>query len=250
MAFSLQSISSSPILAPPRIVLYGSHKIGKTTTAACAPVPIFILTEEGLGRLQIPHFPLITSYQQVLDAISVLFREQHPFQTLVIDSLDWLEPLIWQETARKHKKPDIEAFGYGKGYQYALDSWRMIIDGLNALRDKGMTIILLAHSMVKRYDDPNAEPYDRYQIKLQERAAALIEEWADVLLFANLKVYTAKTDVGFGNKKTRGVGEERVMYTEERPAFKAGNRYSLPPELPLSWAALSDALASSLTQHP
>jgi hypothetical protein len=42
-----------------------------------------------------------------------------------------------------------------------------------------------------------------------------------------------------------GVGRgERVMYTEERPAYKAKNHFSLPHELPLSWDAFVTAMAA------
>jgi hypothetical protein len=30
-----------------------------------------------------------------------------------MDSLDWLEPLLWQHTAQFHKQPDIGSFGGG-----------------------------------------------------------------------------------------------------------------------------------------
>lgn len=244
MAIDLSSISTNPHIAPPRIVLYGPHGIGKTTFGASAPSPILLPTEDGLGSLQVAHFPILRSYDAVVEAISALYEQDHDYQTIVIDSADWLEPLVWAETARAHGKDDIEAFGYGKGYLYALDQWRDILDGLNALRaEKSMAIVFLAHTEIKRFDAPDSEPYDRYQIKLQPRAAALLEEWADAVLFATFRVFTSREDVGFNRTVTRGIGDgTRVMYTEERPAFKAKNRYRLPPELPLDWSAFADSI--------
>jgi hypothetical protein len=44
-------------------------------------------------------------------------------------------------------------------------------------------------------------------------------------------------------KSTRAKGSgERRMYTSERPAFLAKNRYSLPDDLPLDWSALAEQL--------
>jgi len=244
MAINLNSITREPTLSPPRIVLYGPHGIGKTTFGACAPAPIILPFEDGIAKLDVPHFPLLKNYDEALEAVAALYTEDHDFATAVIDSLDWLEPLIWAETCKRHKWEDIEAPGYGKGYLAALDVWRELFSGLVGLREaKGMCVVLLAHQEIKAFNDPNSEPYDRYQLKLQARAAALAEEWADCVLFANFRTYTAKADAGFNKKVTRGVGTgERVMYTEERPGFRAKNRYGLPAELPFSWASFAQAL--------
>jgi len=67
-----------------------------------------------------------------------------------------------------------------------------------------------------------------------------------MVLFANFKVNTTKTDAGFNKKVTRGVGSgQRVIYTEERAAFLAKNRHRLPPELPLDWNALAGAMVGA-----
>lgn len=244
MAISLKSISKDPIIAPPRVVLYGPHGIGKTTFGACAPSPILMPFEDGIGKLEIARFPVLETWSDTLEALGSLINEQHEFGTVVIDSLDWLEPIVWAETCKRNGKKDIEEFGYGKGYLFACDVWREFFDGLRVLRQsKSMAVVLLAHTEIKQFADPNSDPYDRYQIKLQPRASALVEEWADCVLFANYRTYTAKADAGFNRKITRGVGTgERVLYTEERPGFRAKNRYGLPAELPFTWAAFSDAL--------
>lgn len=249
MAIDLSTISRNRSTAPPRIVVYGPHGIGKTTFGAHAPAPVVLPFEDGLGELDVDAFPLLASWDDTMAALGALYTEAHEFGTVVVDSLDWLEPIVWAETCKRHGQQDIEAFGYGKGFLFALDVWREFFAGLVALRqDKGMAVILLAHAEIKRFDDPTNEPYDRYQLKLQPRAAALVEEWADCVLFANYKTFTAKTDAGFNKKVTRGVGTgERVMYTEERPGWKAKNRYSLAPELPFSWQAFAGGLESTPT---
>jgi len=106
-----------------------------------------------------------------------------------------------------------------------------------------MTVIQLAHTDIRRFDSPEHEPYDRYVIKLHARAAALLQEHSDVVLFANYRISIAKADVGFNKKVTRAVSSgERVLYTTERPAFLAKNRYGLPDVLPLDWQAFAAAM--------
>lgn len=229
----LNSITRGPRIGPPRLIVYGPHGVGKTTFGSQAPSPILLPTEDGQGVLDIPAFPLLKSYDEVVAAIGVLFGEQHDYQSVLVDSLDWLEPLIWKETCKRNGWNDIEEPGYGKGYLAADDVWREFFSGLVALREeKKMTVVLIAHCEISKFADPNSEPYDRYQIKLHKRASAIAQEWADAVLFANFRMFTTSSDIGFNKTVTRGVGTgERVLYTEERPAHLAKNRYSLPPEL-------------------
>lgn len=241
MAFDLKSIRKNEAVAAPRVMVYGVEGIGKSTFAANAPSPVFILTEDGLGSLQVDHFPLATKYEDVLAAIDSLYTEKHPFKTVALDSLDWLENMIWRDVESKH---DAKELAYGKGAVIAAEKWREILDGFNALRnDKGMAVILIAHTTVKRYDNPETEPYDRFQPKLQDRSNALIREWCDAVLFANYKTVVKKDDVGFNKTVARGVSTgERLLFTNERPAFMAKNRFNLPDSIPLSWDAFADSI--------
>lgn len=242
MAFDLKSIRKNDAMAAPRIMVYGVEGIGKSTFGAGAPNPIYILTEDGLGSLNVDHFPLATSFADVMDAIASLYKENHAFETVVIDSLDWLEAIIQREIEQKYDAKDL---AYGKGSLIAAERWREILDGLNALRnDKGMAVILIAHTTIKRFDSPEVEPYDRYQPKLQERSNAVVREWADAVLFANYKTIVKKDDVGFNQTNNRGISTgERLLFTSERPAYMAKNRYNMPESIPLSWDAFAEAIS-------
>lgn len=245
MAFSLANLvrSSDRVLAP-RILLHGVAGVGKTTLAAAFPNPVFAMVEDGAGTLDITGAP-IKSYRDMMDLIGSLYEQEHDFRTIVVDSVDWLEPLVWAEACRLNKWNSIEDAGYGKGYVAALDLWRQYIDGLNALRnDKGMAVVQIAHTDVKRFDAPDAEPYDRYVIKLHKSASALLMEHSDCIFFANYRISTVKSDVGFGVKKGRAVGSgERLLHTNERPAYIAKNRFNMPEApLPMSYEAIAEYL--------
>jgi len=242
MAFDLKSIRKNDAMAAPRIMVYGVEGIGKSTFGAGSPNPVYILTEDGLGSLDVNHFPLATSFQDVMDAIATLYKENHAFETVVIDSLDWLEAIIQREIEAKYDAKDL---AYGKGSVIAAERWREILDGLNALRnDKGMAVILIAHTTIKRFDSPEVEPYDRYQPKLQERSNAVVREWCDAVLFANYKTIVKKDDVGFNQTNNRGISTgERLLFTSERPAYMAKNRYNMPESIPLSWDAFTQAIS-------
>lgn len=220
-------------------MLYGVQGIGKSTWAASAPGAIFLPTEDGIADIDCASFPLITSFGNAIQALSELYSEKHDYQTLVIDSLDWLERLVWQEVCDRKLIQNIEDLGYGKGYVLAIDVWREILDGLNAIRqERNMGIILLAHSQVKAFRNPEADSYDRFVPRLQEKAAAVIQEWCDEVLFTTYKVHTKTVKDGFGQTVTRGIGTgDRVVKTSERPSHMAKNRLGLPEEIPLDWTA-------------
>lgn len=241
----LTQVSCGKQSRPRRVMLYGVHGIGKSTFGALAPQPIFIQTEDGLADIDAPRFPLAEAFDDVMRMLMDLYSEPHDYHTVVIDSLDWLERLIWARVIRdrgaqsKTKIESIEDFGYAKGYVYALDPWKEILDGLNALRnDRGMLVVLIAHARIERFENPETEAYDRYSPRLNKHASALVQEWCDEVLFATYKVHTKQTDEGFDRTRTRGIGGgDRILRTTERPAHMAKNRLNLPEELPLEFGA-------------
>lgn len=242
MAFDLNSIRRGQEIKPPRIFIYGTEGVGKSTFAASAPAPIFIQTEDGQGALDIARFPRIETIDDIRQALATLYTEKHEFQTAVLDSVDWLEQIIAREIEKTHDAKDL---AYGKGALKQAEVWQELLAGFNALRnERNMVVILIGHSQIKRFDSPETEPYDRYSPKLQERSNALVREWADAVLFANYRTVVKKAEVGFNKEVARGITTgERLLYTTEKPAYMAKNRYALPDSLPLSWQALSDAIA-------
>jgi len=247
----LDSILSGRSSAPPRLLVYGTEGIGKSTIAAQAPKPIFIQTEDGLGEIDCHKFPLATKFSETVAALTELHQKKHDFQTVVIDSLDWLERLIWDVVCNDYGVKSIEKVdgGYGKGFGYAMPYWRQLVDRLVALhQDRSMAVILLAHAKVEKFDDPESSPYDRYSPRLHKHASALITEWCDAVLFATRKIRTQTEDTGFGRQRTTAHpigkdGGERILKTVGGPSCVAKNRYGLAAELPLDWNALVSGIA-------
>lgn len=227
-------------------MLYGTHGIGKSTWAAMAPKPIFIPTEEGANDIEVDKFDLCTSYDQVLANIGWLYENEHKYQTVVIDTLDWLERLIWDSLCRKQNVQSIEEYdkGYGKGYIAAVNQFREILAGLAALRnDREMEIVLLAHSQVKQFKNPETDNYDRFVPRIHQHASDVVQEWCDEVFFATYKVMTKAVDLGFNKKDSKGITTgERIIRTVERPSCQAKNRLNLPDEMPLDRTIYDAAL--------
>jgi hypothetical protein len=245
---SLGAVIKGRVQAPLRVVLYGTEGVGKSTWAADAPSPIFLPVEEGSNHLDVARFPLATSWGDVLDALVELETGKHDFRTLVIDTLDALEPLVWDRvcvvrTSDSGKKvSSIEDYGFAKGYIYALDIWRELLERIDGLRSKrGMSVVLIAHADLKTIKNPDAEDFQRYDLKLHHKASALVREWSEHVLFAATEVALRKI-----NNRTKIVGlGDRVVHTTSAPGWVAKSRGNVPAMLPLSYESWAEALAGT-----
>lgn len=234
--------------APDRLLLSGVPGIGKSTFGSDAPDPIYVAAEDGIRHLDVASFPEPTSFADVLEAVRTLTTEPHEYATLVIDTLDWIEPLIHDAVCQANGWKSIEDPGYGRGHAVALVEWRKLLSALDRLRaERGMEIILLAHTTIRTFSNPAGANYDRYELKLQRSAAALVKEWVDASLFAIHEDFVQ--DPREKKSKAFSTGR-RVVHTERTSAWDAKNRHGLPPELPLSYAEYAAARAAGQPADP
>jgi hypothetical protein len=243
----LSTVTSGVIKRPHYILVHGMPGIGKTVFASKAPSPIFLCAEKGTHHINVDRLEL-TSFDQFLTAVSELRNTENKYKTVVIDTVDHLEPLIFAEVCKEKDKKSIEDIGFAKGYIYALEYWNKLIAGLEALREeKDLNVILLAHTEVKAHNDPQLpEPFDRYIVKLHHKAANLLIDRVECVLFAN---YFAHLEEKNGKARAYSDGT-RLMFTEHRPAWQAKNRFELPFKLPLDWEDFDNACRVQKSQSP
>lgn len=240
---TLDSIRSAKRAAPLRLFIMGIEGVGKSTFGSNAPAPVFLSSEDGIAEFDVPAFEEPRDWDEVLDALATLAEGGHDYKTLVVDTVDWLEPLAWRHVCKRNGWADIEAPGYGKGYVAALAEWRRLIVGLQGVRDAGMQVILLAHAAVKNFSDPRQEhDYQRYECKLHKMAAAVLREWVDVCGFATFDTWTEKVK---GSTKTKAFGSDRrILHTRHSPAYDAKTRIPLPDPMLFDWSVFAEAAAA------
>lgn len=241
----MKIITTAPT-KPPRMVLYGEHKIGKSSFAANSIKPVFIQTEDGLESLGVQAFEKSLSWESVIDNMRELVKEQHDFKTLVVDSLDWLERLIWERVCKENNVKQIGDVPYGGGYKLATNYWKDFIYGLDVLNQKKqMMIILLAHSKISKFEDPTKQNYDRFDLDLHDKAGGLILQWCDIIGFANEQIIVIENKEGFGTTvKAKDTGK-RMLNVTKKAGYEAGNRYSLEDcelKFPIFWDQLKDKI--------
>ncbi len=229
---------------PRRILLYGQHGVGKSTWAAGAPSPVFIDVEGGLGDIDCAKTEKVNTYGDLCQAITLLTASQ--YRTIVIDTIDWMERLIFNQVASDAGKTNIADIGFGKGYNEAVRKLEHVLNSLEAAQQSGKGIILLGHSRVVRFENPETQAYDRYEVDLHKTCSGMVQEWCYEVLFASFRVFTRTEDQGFGKERTIAIGgKERFIRTNESAAASAKNRLTLPDELPMEWSAYSKYLGGS-----
>ncbi len=229
---------------PRAITVYGVPAVGKSTAASKAEKPLFLDFENGVNDLDVHKTPVIKQYHEFLNIMQECDSPDIPYKTLVVDSLDWLQSILWADIATKHGKESVAEIPYGAGFKIALEQWKDIIQKFDRLRrTRGLALVFLAHADVKRYEDPVHGSYDRHVPALHPAAAALWVQYCDEVFFATYRLHVRKEQRGFQQEKQIAVGtSERIFYTTETPAVMAKNRLGLPEQIPLDWSVYQDAI--------
>jgi len=247
---TLSSIIKGIQPEPFRLLIHGTEGIGKSTFASCAPDPIFLQTEDGLGQINVPKFPLAESFDAVTDNLNDLLKEKHSYQTVVIDSVDWLEKLAVHKVLEGFKgKTALAEIDYGKGYALLIPLFEAVIDRLNQLRrERKMNVVLIAHTKMEKIEDPSGTAYDQYAPRLDKRINGIVKEWSDIIGFAAHSIVKTEEKDGFSKRTVAKSikdkdGNDRVLFLESNPAIVAKSRYAtLPAKMPLDGDAFFTAL--------
>ena len=236
----LDSVIKESPPRPRRTLVYGPEGIGKSTFAAAWPQSLVIQTEDGLADIACARLPLAKSWADVEAAFLALCKEPHEFKAIVIDSIDWLERLIWVEVCKAHKVDSIDEIGFFRGYTFALAWWARVIKALDYLRqERGCEAVLVAHSKIEKVPLPGLDPFERFEPKINKHAQHLLIEWCDEVLFARWEIQTRKTEEGFGKARIRAIGgTDRVLCCHPTAAWIAKTRLRhLPAAMELDTTA-------------
>lgn len=245
MAISLSSLKSTKQQAqerPSLLTVYGVDGVGKTSFAAEWPSPVYITTagERAPSDIDLPTPGTVESIDNLYDIVGELLDRdddgnlKHEFKTVIIDSIDGLEPLIWKATCARIGATAIDdssagsVAAYGRGYREADVEWVEFTDAMDALIASDMNVILLAHPGIVTFNSPISDPYSRYDLKTHKRASALIREKSDIVAFINYRVSLVKADPSKKHTTHHAEGKERYIHLSENAGFVAKCRHQAP----------------------
>ena len=261
--YSLADISSRAVNRPNSYIIHAVEGFGKTSLAAQMPKPVFIQTrgETGLDTLinngqlsDTPHFPEAMTWFDLLGQIDSLLSDNHDYRVFALDTLNGAERLCFEHViAAQYEGSTSNFLDFAKGPIVAQDTWKELLIRLDRLRtERNMTIVLLAHTKVTAFKNPEGADYDRYQADMDKATWSQTHKWADAVFFGN---YHTQVEGSKTNKKTgimskgKGVGGAmRLLYTQRDAAWDAKNRMGLAAEIDCgsspaeTWANLKAAL--------
>lgn len=224
-------------------VIFGPPGSGKTSLAANFPEVGFIIDpqEEGIydlldfGRVPKPRKVWeVDSWDGSAGLLTTLDKVAGSgIKTLAIDSLTGMEKLCFAYHCREFFDDDWTKEGFYAFQQgpknAAKTDWPAFIDACDEVKRSGIDVILIAHSRIKAYSNPEGSDYDRFIPLLDIETWGATSRWAACVLFLNFYVKLDKQGKKSKAKANVDESEGRFIYTEWSPAYEAKNRFGLDP---------------------
>lgn len=201
----LSRVTSGIVDRPVSLMVHGGPGVGKTTFAAGAPDPFFIDCDNRTAHLNIRRVKP-ESWEEVLEVFRLVAKGDLKCGTLVVDTIDHAEILLHRDLCKAHNVTSIEEVGggYGKGYVAALGEWRRFGVAMDAIRARGVGLVLLAHNQVRAFQNVGGEDYQRLELKLDKRAHNFLRERVDGVGYASFDTQIVKNKDGKAKAKTSG----------------------------------------------
>lgn len=265
----IASIKLGQLRSALRYLFYGPEGVGKSSLLADVKglllgdieggsdnidVPRYMFRDEEGGHVPKTFFEVLAMAEDI-NANAADYRAQG-YTHLGLDTTDGIEALIHAHICKVNGEASVESFGYGKGYNVALDEMRKFLALLDQIRSKGIAVVMVGHSIVKTFKNPEGEDFDRYQLRMHDKMAGLLKEWSDVVGFINYEGGGAKIKGDASQtKRARGWATgKRVIHLTREAAWDAKSRISLPAEVDLDpihpWAPFAQASTGARNATP
>ena len=217
------------------IFAYGQVKVGKTTWASGFPNGLFLASESGHNSLSVFKVD-IDSWDKFLDVCRELASGDHPFENVILDTIDNFYEMCRQYICTKNKVSHESEMSYGRGYALVMSEFQRVMTRLSMLP---MGLVMISHSNVLELQTRTGV---RHKIvpSLKEKPRQLVLGLSDIIAFCDLETIT-----GEDGKPTY----RRVIRTKPSPNYEAGDRTGkLPDPLPLDFNAFKTAFEKAVGQ--
>lgn len=235
----MKSIRKKAERRPNVIVIHGVEGSGKTSFAAQFPGATFMMSDNETGLITLasqglvpecPHFPEFTRWADVMDATDQMIQSDNRPRTLVIDVVNGIEGLLHKYVCETQYNGEMGKKGFlnfQEGYRASIPIWRQWLAKLDSLRAKGTTIVLLCHTQVENFKNPEGADYHRYVAELHKETWASTKKFADMILFINFATDVTNVNKVTGTGKASG-GQKLIYHCQRSAQWDAKNRHNLP----------------------
>jgi AAA domain len=238
MAIDFKSLKKKTVNDPHWILLYSEPGRGKTTTALGCLHSLYLQIGREAPPRGVEYVPVqegaITDYSVIKNVLRDLLTQEHSFTNIIIDSLDELELLIWQETCKRGGFSKITDPNYSAGFKQAIYVWNEFIDDCKKLiMARKASITWLARCVTEKHEEPGMQSYNKYKLNLHKDVQPYILGSVEGVLFMNNPITLTEEKLAFGTKEkfaASASGGARWIYADARATFYAKKRFPAMPD--------------------
>ena len=230
---------------PPIITIAGAAGRGKTTLASTFPDPILLRIEDGSASVpDMPALPKVNSVRELWDQLKMLLTEEHPFKTVVIDTVtkfdEYAEMHILEAfNHNKTEKDTAKAIGdipYGTGYHQVGGVHRGLRNAATKLQEKGMGVVFISHTKDQTVHPPDGEKYNKLALDMNQKAATYYLNDVDMVAYMELghlvlrRQGASQSSVNPKDMKVVDSGN-RILLVTESASRDTKNRFGIKKDL-------------------
>ena len=192
------------------MVIYGQPKIGKSTFCSRFDNALFMATEPGLNYLNTKNVR-VNDWAEACELVDVLGKGEHPYQTLIVDTVDQLWAFCSEYVRKSRKVESLVDIPYGKGKDLASTAFGDLIAKIVRLN---MGMVFVSHAQMIDVETVNGE-LGKFMPTIPDKARQVILPLVDVIGFA-----TSEVTYGADGERV----ERRYLRVAPSSIWEAGDR--------------------------
>ncbi|MGA8655662.1 MAG: ATP-binding protein [Chthoniobacterales bacterium] len=239
-----QLVTSGHCARPTGQLWYGPEGTRKTGSAV-SPKTLFLDLERGSDQYDCDRIHIET-YRDLIQSLDLIVREKSRHEIIVVDPIEIAEKLLIGETCRQVKIDGLQGLPHGAAWQYLRENFdTQLMARFSEIRRTGRHMVVIGHTQVRTVTLPGlAEPFDRYEPRIDKRNADTLVEWADHVVFFDWDIRTAKNREGIVRALS---SNEPIVRVVHGPGWTAKNRCGLVEPLKPNFDALAPLFGTLTT---
>ena len=223
------------------VLMYGTPKSGKTTTASKFPKALLAAFEKGYSAIPNVMAAPVNSWSEFRQLLKQLEKPEAKalYSTIVVDTADiaydyCVKYICAKASDAQHDYDNIGDIPYGKGYKMAETEFD---ECLRKILQMDYGLVLISHATDKTFTDTNGNEYQQIVPTLDARARKICERTCDIIGYTHSE-YNAEG------------GTTTYMEMRGTPRYVAGSRFKYTPDrIELSYENLLNAINASIEKE-